>query len=108
MNALGFMGENLVVLAAVAAVDIDDPVNADTDRMGLERRAVAQMAARRQVLAMILFPGLDMGLRTNQTLEEACLLPLSTVCVVSNTQTDSNVVSVECLAGVDWTSLMQI
>lgn len=34
----------------------EDPVKAATDRIGFARRAVAQIAARRQVLAMMLLP----------------------------------------------------
>jgi hypothetical protein len=41
----------------------EDPEKAATERIGLKRRVVAQMAARRQDLAMILFPEFVMGRR---------------------------------------------
>jgi len=41
----------------------EDPVKAATERIGLVRRVVAQIAARRQVLAMVLFP--DFVMSTN-------------------------------------------
>jgi hypothetical protein len=54
----------------------EDPVKAETERIGFARRAVAQMAAMRQVLAMILGPDFVMEKWSTfvRTVDDCCLL----------------------------------
>lgn len=53
-----FENENgeVVIEVCLEAEPREDPVKAETDRIGLVRRAVAQIAAMRHVLAIVFFP----------------------------------------------------